>query len=119
MRKNNRVSIWAGNFESINDLNDYLSDKYDANEMVSSEFKNSFGIRHFDSDFSESNFSEECDFEKLFRPLSYSKDIKFDPSTIQKGKYNSVILIYDFDYPNKVISESRVTFLGAFEYTKS
>ncbi|MED3871863.1 immunity 22 family protein [Priestia megaterium] len=120
MEKQGIVSIWLGNIKNQKQLEKYVDLTYDEEgESVPSKFFEDFNIDmdETDEDFIEkavleaksdeiSVLLEGCSYEEVIIPIIKEK-IKLNSS------YNTVILIYNFEYKSLVNSS------GDFDYITS
>jgi hypothetical protein len=130
VEKEGIVSIWLGISDSIKELQEYLQVYY-SNEVdfINSKFEKDFNIQCFDEDLREINYLEQCSasFSIILSQHSYSQSIisnyidKFGDELDKK--YNSIILLYDFDYMGSVKEASHeglvIKFIGTVEYNRS
>lgn len=123
MRKENKVSIWIGNFSSLEELNQYTYvDFIPEDEEILSQFQRNFGVEYYDMDFSDIIFMDETEnLEDLLYGISYSEsfwDEIEEWSRDTDKSYNSVIAIYDYEYNKSVSSCGDVKFLSVTNYHK-
>lgn len=130
MEKEGIVSIWIGISDSIKIFQEYLQVYYSEEiDFINSRFEKDFNIQCFDEDLREINYLEEPSksFSFILSKHSYCESIisnyihKFDDELDRK--YNSIILLYDFDYlgSNKEIIHDNmiIKFLGTIDYNKN
>ncbi len=127
----NRVSLWLGDLPDRAFFKSYLDDTaYYSSEDYSiplNRFAAEFGIPRYDHDFSEAHMSDAgpLPIPQLLAGTSY--DTSFVPTAVRRAAElgchtaNSFVLLYDFDYspapaPREPVS---LTFIGAFDYTKT
>lgn len=111
-----KVSIWAGFFSSLDELDSYLEVDFNKDQ---SSFKLDFNLAFYDEDFAESDYQEDKDFVGLLEPMSYADSIEINAKQLPwKSKYNSLILLYDFQYSGEIVETENVYFLGSFNYKK-
>lgn len=115
MEKEGVVSLWLGNTKSTEFLNDYVDLKYtEDGEWESSEFFNDFNI---DIDDVEEDFIEKVRYNEkgndlgcLLSGCSYEesliRNIKDIVREALSKNFNTVILIYDFEYLDEKITIS-------------
>ena len=124
MRKENKVSLWLGNFESEEEFENYIYIDYDEDgDYIPSIFQKEFGISYYDEDFSELVwFSEKTKkFSTLLKDFSYSSQIidllKPMLGGVNIEEYNCVMLLYNYEHSNSdkdgVSKEHKVIFIGA------
>lgn len=120
------VSIWLGDFESVDDFDDYMEEQYDDDDTAISHFAEDTGLGWYDHDFVESYINEETKKEKVFDligPLSYSSSYvdaaiqAADKRGVKEAK--AVILVLDCDYKETGEAIGPMKFIGAFPYRKS
>ena len=130
MEKEGIVSIWLGISDSIKELQEYLQVYYSKEvDFINSKFEKDFNIQCFDEDLREINYLEQCStsFGLILSQHSYSESIisnyinKFGDELDKK--YNSIILLYDFDYMGSVKEASHeglvIKFIGTVEYNRN
>ena len=132
MEQEGMVSVWAGIFETEEDLMAYASEEgYDSEEnMEISPFNQDFfggnEVWPFDPDFWERDLIESTeDPEELVLPFSYGESFgpalkECFPNGLEKA-YNAVILVYDYEYEydkNICNPNAPVTFLASVPYEK-
>ncbi|MCC5803775.1 immunity 22 family protein [Rossellomorea vietnamensis] len=120
MEKQSWVSIWLGNMNGEDSIEEYVNVTYDENgESVPSKFYNDFNIDmdEMDEDKIEKAVykSRSSNMVTLLTGCSYEEIIvpQMKGERNFKKSYNAVILLYDFDY-NELI-----TSMGAFEFITS
>ena len=116
MNKENRVSIWFGNFKTEDLFNDFLRETYDDKGDVYSKFMDEFKIDYIDSDYQETLYDREINYAKL-EMASYSESF-LDKVNVVFLDYNCVILLYDFDYKGGVKESNGLEFYGVLDYEK-
>lgn len=124
MQKENSVSLWLGNIKLSKDLNKYLKVKYSVDgDLIPSDFAKDFKIRRYDDDFREAEFYEEPsnNIYELLEGFSYDNVIIDYFKSILKEtlseSYNTVILLYNFEYDSSVIEINNSS--GYFKYIGS
>jgi hypothetical protein len=117
MEKNDVVSIWFGNFETEEEFEEFISEKYDEEGDVLSTFMTSFGIDFIDTDFQEVLFQEVITIDDLSQ-FSYAESFidKINKDILQLS--NCVIFLYDFNYSGKIKSSNNLNFIGSYKYEK-
>ncbi|WP_300379998.1 immunity 22 family protein [Clostridium sp.] len=126
MQKEGKVSLWLGNFNSEKTFREFMEIKYtDDGDSIPSKFKKQFKIDYYDIDFSEIDYMEEKsnDLEVLLE--GFSNDYEIIPKLNEKyngGIYNSIVLLYDFEYDfneeNYEGDNNTLDFIGCVEYNK-
>lgn len=126
MQKEGRVSLWLGNFNNEKTFREFMEIKYtDDGDSIPSKFKKQFKIDYYDIDFSEIDYMEEKsnDLEVLLE--GFSNDYEIIPKLNEKyngGIYNSIVLLYDFEYDSNEESykddNNTLDFIGCVEYSK-
>lgn len=124
------VSIWLGSFNCYEDLQKYIEVKYtEDGDSIDSKFEKDFKIDYYDEDFREVNFLEKSSdsFTYILQEHSYFNSIISNYTKCSNDKlertYNSVILVYNFSYEEKVkeIQDSNklIEFIGSVEYDEN
>ena len=123
MEKQGWVSIWLGNIKEEDSIEEYVNLIYDEDgEAVPSEFFIDFNI---DMDETDEDTIEKAvyknssgDISILLDGCSYEEIIipKVKKNIVLKRSYNAVILIYNFDYNNEIISAGAFDFITATKY---
>ncbi|SFK09923.1 MULTISPECIES: immunity 22 family protein [unclassified Bacillus (in: firmicutes)] len=120
MEKQGMVSIWLGNIKTQNQLEKYADLTYDEDgESIPSKFFVDFNIdrNEIDEDFIEKEVLEEesDNISVLLEGCSYDEIIlpKIREYVNLNKSYNTIILIYNFEYQNLVNSS------GDFDYVTS
>ncbi|MCB2343367.1 immunity 22 family protein [Clostridium estertheticum] len=118
------VSLWGGNFNSIIELENYVSLGYTADgDQIYSKFANEFDIGHIDDDSIEYEFYKEqlVTIEVLLKSFSYSEIIsdRFK-NLLGKNKFdkpvNAIVLLYDYKHEEDIISSDNVKYIGCVSY---
>jgi len=108
MRKNDIVSLWLANVDDVDKLKKFTDDSYtEDGDYIPSIFSDLFKLESYDEDFSDVGYvgSKDCVTE-LLNGFSYDYAIipKFkkviEKNNICVGDFNSVILLYNFEYHN-------------------
>lgn len=123
MERKGKVSIWLGNIEDQEALENYVNLTYDDDgESVPSRFFLDFNIDMNDTD---EDFIEKAVLENKSKDLSFllagcSYEENVIPKVIKNvniGKYyNSIIMIYDFDYEESVKTVSNFDYITSVNY---
>lgn len=126
MQKEGKVSLWLGNFSNEESFREFMEIKYtDDGDSIPSKFKKQFKIEYYDIDFSEVDYMEEQsnDLEVLLE--GFSNDYEIIPKLKEKydgHMYNSIVLLYDFEYDaNKINYQNEnntLDFIGCVDYSK-
>ncbi|WP_350300035.1 immunity 22 family protein [Peribacillus frigoritolerans] len=122
MEKQGLVSIWLGNIKNENSIEEYVDVKYDEDgESVPSKFFMDFNIDmdDTDEDFIEKEVLENSnDISILLEGCSYEEIIipKIKKHFNLTKSYNAVILIYNFEYDNKINSIGEFDFITSISY---
>ncbi|MGT2743033.1 immunity 22 family protein [Streptococcus plurextorum] len=125
METDNTVSIWIGNFNSKNDLEDYFDLKYDdEGEVNPSAFYNEYKIDIDDIDdylIEKEVFDvRHTDLFNMLNGASYENNIisnlkaLFIEGTIPSS--NTIILIYNYSYLGDIRFTSNSQFFGTVIY---
>lgn len=118
-----RASIWMGNFDNEESLKEYTEIKYtEDGDSIQSLFEKDFDLGYYDRDLVEKKFlkSETSVLNILLQDFSYSESFDLETIKIDK-KYNSVILIYDYEDLITVSTEflnDKMDYLGQISYEK-
>jgi hypothetical protein len=127
MRKDNFVSLWLGRTKSSKTLDKYLKVKYsDDGDFVPSVFAKKFQIERYEEGFREAEFYEQGsnNIYELLEGFSYDNVlIEYFKNILGENvdaTYNTVILLYNFEY-NGSINEYRsrteyFKFIGSTRY---
>ncbi|MED0981724.1 immunity 22 family protein [Bacillus paramycoides] len=123
MEVHGMVSIWLGNMKTQDQLDAYMDVTYDEEgDSIPAKFFIDFNIDMIDvdDDFIEKEVLEETsdDISVLLAGCSYDDEIL---SRIKEGvklgkPYNSIVLIYNFQYDNSVSDFEDFDFLTATSY---
>jgi len=121
------VSIWLAKCADIKDLQHYLQVNYsNFGDYLNSKFEKDFNVHCFDEELKEINFigRDSDSFSDIMRDQSFSQNVVLDYSKNFSDKldrkYNSIILLYNFNYDGS-IKEAQdnnvyVKFIGSFKY---
>jgi hypothetical protein len=123
----NDVSLWLGNFQNFDELEKYTEVKYDEDgDSIPSTFEKEFKLGYYDRDLVEKDciLDAEDDIEKLLIDFSYDDQLIKQFTDVKLGsKYNTIILIYNYNYVNdgRAINsvsnnEYELNFIGTAEY---
>lgn len=122
MEKIGIVSLWLGNAESIEQLDNYVELRYDEGESIPSEFLLDYQIDmdDIDEDFIEKAILNERlnSFESLLKGASYEENIipKLDKEYSIDKDYNAIILLYNFEYEGKTTVANNFDFIASVSY---
>ncbi|GAB6256944.1 immunity 22 family protein [Peribacillus sp. NPDC055009] len=122
MEKQGLVSIWLGNIKKENSIEEYVDITYaEDGESVPSKFFMDFNIDmdDTDEDFIEKEVLENSnDISILLEGCSYEEIIipKINKHFNLRKSYNAVILIYNFEYDNKINSIGEFDFITSISY---
>lgn len=126
MQKEGKVSLWLGNFNNEKTFREFMEIKYtDDGGSIPSKFKKQFKIDYYDIDFSEIDYMEEKsnDLEVLLE--GFSNDYEIIPKLKENydgNMYNSIVLLYDFEYDSNKINYKNenniLDFIGCVDYSK-
>ncbi|WP_410983046.1 immunity 22 family protein [Bacillus cereus] len=129
MEKEGMVSLWLGNMESEDLLEDYFRIKYtEDGDSIPSPFIKDYHICMYDidEDFIEIEFylkqSEHLD--ALLAGCSYEEvvipQMKRLTANILEVKYNTIIMIYNYEYSGEIINKNEnryeIKYIGAVSY---
>ncbi|RDW16451.1 hypothetical protein CWR48_16325 [Oceanobacillus arenosus] len=121
---NDNVSIWIGNFESKEELENYTNIEYtDDGDSISSIFERDFNLEYYDRDLVEKKWISPStnNVKELLKGFSYSNQFfeQYDTSNY-KEESNVAILIYNMEYDaNKTkikYKNSELKFIGVAHY---
>ncbi|MBS2970660.1 immunity 22 family protein [Metabacillus sp. KIGAM252] len=123
MEKKGWVSVWLGNIKEEDSIEEYVDLTYDDDgESVPSKFFMDYNI---DMDETDEDTIEKATYEysssdisTLLGGCSYEEIIipKIERNIDLKKKYNAVILIYNFEYTDKIIGAGSFDFITATKY---
>lgn len=121
MEKQGVVSIWLGTFASTQLLDEYTFISYDEEDDIKAPFFQDFRIDLLDVD---DDFMEKEKIEKPSSSLSeLLEGVSYDDiivpqltSTHLKRFYNTIILLYNYDYKERLRSVGNVDFIAAVHY---
>lgn len=121
-----KVSLWLGTFNNEETFREFMEIKYtDDGDSIPSEFIKQFKIDYYDIDFSEIDYMEEKSDELQVLLDGFSNDYEIIPKFNEKynaSTYNSIVLLYDFEYDCTVESyksgENKLDFIACVEYSK-
>ncbi|UNL86811.1 immunity 22 family protein [Priestia koreensis] len=121
MEKQGVVSIWLGTFASTQLLDEYTFISYDEEDDIKAPFFQDFRIDLLDVD---DDFMEKEKIEKPSSSLSeLLEGVSYDDiivpqlnSTHLKRSYNTIILLYNYDYKERLRSVGNVDFIAAVHY---
>ena len=126
MQKEGKVSLWLGNFNNEKTFREFMEIKYtDDVDSIPSKFKKQFKIDYYGIDFSEIDYMEEKsnDLEVLLE--GFSNDYEIIPKLKENydgNMYNSIVLLYDFEYDSNKINYKNenniLDFIGCVDYSK-
>lgn len=123
----NDVSLWLGFFSNFDELQKYTEIKYNQDgDSIPSIFEKDFKLGYYDRDLIEKDWipDAEDDIKILLVDFSYDNQLIKQYNNIKlKSKYNTIILIYNYDYnkEDKIINfidrnDSKLEFIGTGEY---
>ncbi|MFC3849541.1 immunity 22 family protein [Corynebacterium hansenii] len=121
LEKENVVSIWCGNFDTEEELLEYVEPEFDDDDdNATSEFLNDFSLDWYDEDFAEASFDLDDDIALRVREHSYGEsfDVRLDEDMRQFSDCNSLYLIYDVDASGAASDRSKLTFVGVYAYRR-
>ncbi|EJQ45776.1 MULTISPECIES: immunity 22 family protein [Bacillus] len=123
MEVHGMVSIWLGNMETQDQLDVYMEVTYDEEgDSIPARFFVDFNIDMIDvdEDFIEKEVLEEAsdDISVLLTGCSYDDKIlsRIKEEVKLKKSYNSIVLIYNFQYDNAVSNFEGFDFVTATSY---
>ncbi|WP_315069723.1 immunity 22 family protein [uncultured Clostridium sp.] len=126
MQEECKVSLWLGNFNNEKTFREFMDIKYtDDGDSIPSKFKEQFKIDYYDIDFSEIDYMEEKSNNLEVLLEGFSNDYEIISKLNEKyngGVYNSIVLLYDFEYDyngeNYKDEENILDFIGCVKYSK-
>ncbi|MDA2729872.1 immunity 22 family protein [Bacillus cereus] len=123
MEVHGMVSIWFGNMQTQDQLDTYIDVTYDGEgDSIPARFFVDFNIDMIDvdADFIEKEVLEEAsdDISMLLTGCSYDdKILSRIKEVVELNKsYNSIVLIYNFQYDNSVSNCEGFNFVTATSY---
>lgn len=123
----NDVSLWLGIFNNFDEVDKYTEIIYDEDgDSIPSVFEREFKLGYYDRDLIEKDWIQdtEDDIKELLVDFSYDDQlIKQFIDVKLNSKYNTIILIYNYNYDKDGRSVSSVNnsayqldFIGTAEY---
>ncbi|WP_121616433.1 immunity 22 family protein [Virgibacillus halodenitrificans] len=98
----NDVSLWLGCFQNFDEVEKYTEIKYDEDgDSIPSVFEREFNLGYYDRDLIEKDWilDSEDDIKELLIDFSYDNQlIKQFNNVNLKSKYNTIILLYNYNY---------------------
>ncbi|MEK4670706.1 immunity 22 family protein [Niallia sp. FSL R7-0271] len=98
----NYVSLWLGNFTEFDELEKYIEVKYDEDgDSIPSTFEREFKIGYYDRDLIEKDWILDAkdNIKELLMGFSYDDQlIKLFMDVKLCSNYNTIILIYNYNY---------------------
>lgn len=116
MEKENTVSLWVGNLNNAEELNEYVLETYDDDGDMTSPFITDFEIDYYDEDCREALFITSDDKYEIFKDFSYSQSFINEMTGINFGDYNCYILLYNYEYDESVKEKGNFRFIKVFTY---
>jgi len=124
------VSLWLGYIDSEGDLDELMQVTYSEDgDYIPSRFGRLFSISRYDDATREAEFYDEQlqSLEEFLEGFSYDEIIipKFKEFPIQNEitRYNCVVLLYNFEYDQKVKTSEQENcyfeFIGSVNYATS
>ncbi|WP_113928091.1 immunity 22 family protein [Bacillus sp. P14.5] len=123
----NDVSLWLGDFSNFDEVEKYTEIIYDEDgDSIPSVFEREFKIGYYDRDLIEKDWisDTEDDIKELLVDFSYDDQLIKQFNNVKlNAKYNTIILIYNYNYdkdgrPVSSVSENgyKIDFIGTAEY---
>ncbi|KAB3536222.1 immunity 22 family protein [Bacillus safensis] len=123
----NDVSLWLGNFSDFDKVENYTKVMYnDDGDSIPSIFEKEFKLGYYDRSLIEKDWIPEAedDIKELLVDFSYDDQLIKQFNDIQlNSKYNTIILIYNYNYEKDGLavnsvdkSEYTLQFIGTAEY---
>lgn len=118
MEKQNKVSLWVGNYLSQEKFQSYFEEEYDEDGDSLSDFEQNFKIDYIDSQFQELFFYENLNSKtEIFDGFSYVESFIENIPNLTWENYNSIALIYNFDYQGDIKKANGLDFIGVFDFS--
>lgn len=120
------VSIWLGDFDSLDDFDDYLDEQYEDDDAPISHFAEDTGLGWYDQDLVESYMNEDEKRESIYDligPCSYSSS--FVNAVIQSAnklglkEAKATVLVFDCNYKKPETTAGPLIFVGSFPYKRN
>ena len=122
MIREHKVSLWLGSFESVAEFNAFINVAYDENgNQIPSKFQETFEIKKYDMDAIETDWIDERvdNVEELLEGFSADEEIIPAFKEMLKDRdikmYNSIILLYRYEYDGEKTHESNMDFIGVVD----
>lgn len=123
----NKVSLWLGYFNNFDELEKYTEINYDEDgDSIPSVFEREFKLGYYDRDLIEKDWipNAEEGIKELLVDFSYDDQlIKQFVDVKLSSKYNTIILIYNYNYDEEErhvtsVNENayKLDFIGTAEY---
>ncbi|MBR0606357.1 immunity 22 family protein [Bacillus safensis] len=123
----NDVSLWLGNFGDFDEVENYTKVMYnDDGDSIPSVFEKEFKLGYYDRSLIEKDWIPEAedDIKELLVDFSYDDQLIKQFNDIQlNSKYNTIILIYNYNYEKDGLAvnsvdkdEYTLQFIGTVEY---
>lgn len=123
----NNVSLWLGNFSTIDELDKYTEVDYDGDgDSIPSIFEREFKLGYYDRNLMEKDWISDAEDEIKELLLGFSHDDQLIKQFIDiklSSTYNTIILVYNYNYVNggKVINSVKnkkyeLSFIGIAKY---
>ncbi|MGM0967151.1 MAG: immunity 22 family protein [Bacillota bacterium] len=123
----NDVSLWLGNFSNFDEVENYTKIMYnDDGDSVPSVFEKEFKLGYYDRSLIEKDWIPEAedDVKELLVDFSYDDQLIKQFNDIKlNSKYNTIILIYNYNYEKDGLAvnsvekdEYTIQFIGTAEY---
>lgn len=117
MENPQKVTLFIGKFSSQKTLNSFLKEHYNEDDEVSSKFMEAFQIEYIDHDFQEVDFyTNKTTKEAIFKDFSYATSFITEIPKRNWKAYNSIILLYNFEYLGTIKEIENLKFIATFEY---
>ncbi|MCY7570963.1 immunity 22 family protein [Bacillus pumilus] len=123
----NDVSLWLGNFSNFDEVENYTKVMYnDDGDSIPSVFEKEFKLGYYDRSLIEKDWIPEAedDVKELLVDFSYDDQLIKQFNDIKlNSKYNTIILIYNYNYEKDGLAvnsvekdEYTIQFIGTAEY---
>ena len=121
MIKKDKVSLWLGKFSNEAAFNQYIDVKYDEDgNLVPSKFQKDYQIAKYDLDAIESDWIENrcASLNDLLTGFTCYEEILPVAESLmcsEKSKYNSIVLMYNFEFKGVQAENSNLKFIGSMD----
>lgn len=120
MEQDGKVSLWLGKTASKAALDQILLEVFNDDGDSTSQFMEAFHIDYIDPQFQEVFRYEALALnskQSIFEGCSYIESFLGQIPETSWESYNSVILLYSFEYGGEVRSALNLNFVGSFDFS--